>query len=234
MEKLRCIIVDDIEIDRLMASSYVSKFSAFEILGVFSDPKKAIDCIENNKVDILFLDIDMPNISGIELRKKAFEIPVCVFITSHPEYAVESFELEALDYIVKPLTAIRFSHTIKRIEDYMEIKNKALLFEATVGGGSIFIKEGTVETRVNVLEIMYLEALKNYTIIYTKSTKHRVLLNIGMLLKDENFQSFIRVHRGFAVQKHFIERISAQEVILNNNFSIPVGRSYKENLYKIS
>ena len=233
MEKLTCIIVDDIEIDRLMTSSYVSRYSSFEILGVFADATKAIEAIENNKIDVLFLDIDMPNISGIELRKKALEIPVCVFITSHPEYAVESFELEALDYIVKPLSALRFSQTIKRIEEYMELKNKASLFEATVGGGAIFIKEGTVETKVNVSDVLYLEALKNYTIINTKSNKHKVLINIGLLLKDENFQSFIRVHRGFAVQKHFVARVSSQEVTLNNTISIPIGRSYKENINAI-
>lgn len=233
MEKWKCIIIDDTEIDRLMVASYVSKFSSFEIVGVFADARKAVEAIENNKVDILFLDIDMPNISGIELRKKALEIPVCVYITSHPEYAVESFELEALDYIVKPVTSLRFMQTIKRIEDYMNIKNKASLFEATVGAGSIFIKEGTVETKVNVCDVLYLEALKNYTIVNTKVSKHRVLLNIGMLLKDDNFKSFIRVHRGYAVQKHFIERIASQEVILNDNFSIPVGRSYKENLNEI-
>ena len=230
MEKLNCIIVDDIEIDRLMVSSYVKRYSNFEILGVCSNALNAIDLIENNKVDILFLDIDMPNLSGIELRKKALEIPACIFITSHPEYALESFELEALDYMVKPINALRFSQTVKRIEDYMDIKNKASLFEATVGGGSIFIKEGTVETKVNISDVLYLEALKNYTIINTKNNKHRILLNIGLLLKDESFHSFIRVHRGYAVQKHFIERISSQEVILNNSFSIPVGRSYKENL----
>lgn len=230
MNKLKCIIVDDVEIDQLMVVSYVNKFSTFEVVGVFDNASKAIDAIENNKIDILFLDIDMPNISGIELRKKASEIPVCVFITSHPEYAVESFELEALDYIVKPITSLRFLHTIKRIEDYLDIKNKASLFEATIGGGSIYIKEGTNETKINLADVLYLEALKNYTIINTKNTKHRVLLNIGMLLKDDNFQSFIRVHRGYAVQKHFIEQISSQEVILNNNFSIPIGRNYKENL----
>lgn len=230
MEKLKCIIVDDIEIDRLMVASYVNKFSQFEIIGVFSDAKSALDAIENNKVDILFLDIDMPSFCGISLRKKALEIPVCVFITSHTEYAIESFELEALDYIVKPLNAVRFSNTIKRIEEYMDIKNKASLFETTIGGGAIFIKEGTMESKINMSDILYLEALKNYTIINTKFNKHRVLLNIGLLLKNENFNSFIRVHRGFAVQKNYIERILSQEVILKNEITIPIGRSYKHNL----
>ena len=79
MEKLTCIIVDDIEIDRLMVASYINRFSSFEIFGVFSNSKDAFEAIEKNKIEILFLDIDMPNLNGIDLRKKALEIPVCVF-----------------------------------------------------------------------------------------------------------------------------------------------------------
>ena len=112
----------------------------------------------------------------------------------------------------------------------MEIKNKASLLETTIGGNSIFIKEGTLETKINLSDILYVEALKNYSILFTKNKQHRVLLNIGLLLKDDNFKSFIRVHRGFAVQKHYIEHIASQEIILKNAISIPVGRSYKENL----
>jgi DNA-binding LytR/AlgR family response regulator len=175
----------------------------------------------------------MPNFNGIEVRKRALEIPACIFITSHPEYAIEGFELDALDFIVKPLTFDRFSKTVRRIEEFMDIRNKAELFDATIGGDSIFIREGHSETKVKLTDVLYLEALKNYTLIATPEKKHRVLLNIGMLLKDENFSSFVRVHRGFAVQKHFIKKISAQEIELNNRMAIPVGRNYKDNLSQL-
>jgi two-component system, LytTR family, response regulator len=233
MEKWKCIIVDDIEIDRLTVLSYVKKFPFLEVIGVYGSSKEALFAIENNAIDIAFFDIDMPQYSGIDLRKKALEIPVCVFITSHPEYAIEGFELDAIDYIVKPLLFDRFSKTVKRIEEYMDIKNKATLFEATIGNGAIFIKEGYSETKVKLPDVLYLEALKNYTLIVTKEKKHRVLLNIGTLLKESDFQSFVRVHRGFAIQKHFVQKISAQEIELQNNFFIPIGRSYKDNLNKL-
>lgn len=233
MEKFTCIIVDDVEIDRLMVTSYVSRFTDFNIIGVFSNAKAAMECIDNNKIDIIFLDIDLPDNSGIDIRKKALEIPVCIFITSHPEFAVESFELETLDYILKPVNAVRFCATVKRIEDYMTIINKISQFESSIGGDFIFIKEGTSETKVNVFDIYYLEALKNYTLINTNNKQYKVLLTIGQLLKDANFSSFIRIHRGFAVQKNYIEKITAQEVILNNAKVIPIGRSYKENLNAI-
>jgi two-component system, LytTR family, response regulator len=228
--KWKCIIADDTEIDNLMVVSYVKRFPFFELIGAFTSSREAMTAIENNKADVIFLDVDMPHYSGIELRKKAMEIPACVFITSHPEFALEGFELDAIDYIVKPLTFDRFSKTVKRIEEFMDIRTKAELFDATIGGDSIFIKEGHSETKVKLTDVRYLEALKNYTLIATPEKKHRVLLNLGTLLKDDNFRSFVRVHRGFAVQKHFVKKISPQEITLEGDITVPVGRNYKENL----
>ncbi|MFH6992090.1 LytR/AlgR family response regulator transcription factor [Flavobacterium sp. FlaQc-48] len=228
--KYTCIIIDDDEIDRLTVLSFAKKFPVLDILGVFESAEEALPFIEKEKVDILFLDIDMPGLSGIEFRKKALEIPVCIFITAHPEHAVESFEIETLDFIVKPLKLDRFTQTVSRIEEFMEIKLKASLFEASIGGDTIYIKEGHEQTKVKLHEILYLEALKDYTLVITDKKRHCVLSSIGNLLKEEHFQSFIRIHRSFAVQKQFIQKINSTEIILNNNITIPVGRSYKENL----
>ena len=229
-KKYTCIIIDDDEIDRLTVLSFAKKFPILDILEVFESAEEALPFIEKEKVDILFLDIDMPGLNGIEFRKKALEIPVCIFITAHPEHAVESFEIETLDFIVKPLKLDRFAQTISRIEEFMEIKLKASLFEASIGGDTIYIKEGHEQTKVKLHEILYLEALKDYTLIITDKKRHCVLSSIGNLLKEDHFQSFIRIHRSFAVQKQFIQKINSTEIILNNNITIPVGRSYKENL----
>lgn len=230
MKKYSCIIVDDDEIDRLTVLSFAKKFPILDILGVFDSAEDALPFIEEKKVDILFLDIDMPDLSGIEFRKQALEIPVCVFITAHPEHAVESFQIETLDFIVKPLKLDRFTQTLSRIEEFMEIKLKASLFEASIGGDTIYIKEGHDQTKVKLHEILYLEALKDYTLIITDKKRHCVLSSIGNLLKEDHFQSFIRIHRSYAVQKQFIQKMNSTEIILNNNVAIPVGRSYKENL----
>ncbi|MCC9062825.1 LytR/AlgR family response regulator transcription factor [Flavobacterium piscisymbiosum] len=229
-KKYTCIIIDDDEIDRLTVLSFAKKFPVLDILGVFESAEDALPFIEKEKVDILFLDIDMPGLNGIEFRKKALEIPVCIFITAHPEHAVESFEIETLDFIVKPLKLDRFAQTVSRIEEFMEIKLKASLFEASIGGDTIYIKEGHEQTKVKLHEILYLEALKDYTLVITDKKRHCVLSSIGNLLKEDHFQSFIRIHRSFAVQKQFIQKINSTEIILNNNIAIPVGRSYKENL----
>lgn len=229
-KKYTCIIIDDDEIDRLTVLSFAKKFPVLDILGVFESAEEALPFIDTTDIDILFLDIDMPGLNGIEFRKKALEIPVCIFITAHPEHAVESFEIETLDFIVKPLKLDRFSQTVSRIEEFMEVKLKASLFEASIGGDTIYIKEGHEQTKVKLHEILYLEALKDYTLIVTNKKRHCVLSSIGNLLKEDHFQSFIRIHRSFAVQKQFIQKINSSEIILNNNIAIPVGRSYKENL----
>jgi DNA-binding LytR/AlgR family response regulator len=231
--KWKCIIVDDTEIDNLMVLSYVKRFPFFEVVGAYTSSRDALEAMARHRLEVVFLDVDMPHYSGIELRKKAMDVPACVFITSHPEFALEGFELDAIDYIVKPLSFDRFTKTVKRIEEFMDIRNKAELFEANIGGGSIFIKEGHAETKVKLTDVRYLEALKNYTLIATPEKKHRVLLNIGTLLKDDNFKSFVRVHRGFAVQKHFISQIRASEIELGDSITIPVGRNYKENLSQL-
>lgn len=234
MKKYTCIIVDDDEIDRLTAVSYAKKFPVLDILGIFESAEEAVPFLEKQKVDILFLDIDMPGLNGIEFRKQALEVPVCVFITAHPEHAVESFQIETLDFIVKPLKLDRFTQTINRIEEFMEIKLKASLFEASIGGDTIYIKEGHEQTKVKLHEILYLEALKDYTLVVTERKRHCVLSSIGNLLKEDHFQSFVRIHRSYAVQKQYVQKINSTEIILNNEAVIPIGRSYKENLNLIA
>ncbi|AWK03968.1 DNA-binding response regulator [Flavobacterium crocinum] len=234
MKKYSCIIVDDDEIDRLTVVSYAKKFPVLDILGIFESAEEAVPFLEKQKVDILFLDIDMPGLNGIEFRKQALEVPVCVFITAHPEHAVESFQIETLDFIVKPLKLDRFTQTINRIEEFMEIKLKASLFEASIGGDTIYIKEGHEQTKVKLHEILYLEALKDYTLVVTERKRHCVLSSIGNLLKEDHFQSFVRIHRSYAVQKQYVQKINSTEIILNNEAVIPIGRSYKENLNLIA
>lgn len=228
MSGLNCIIVDDDEIDRLMVVSFVKRFQGLNLLGIFNNAEDALNFCLNTAVDILFLDIDMPGLSGLALREKIRNIPVCIFITAHPEHAVESFELDTLDFMIKPIKFDRFTKTIARIEEFMELKTKASLFESSIGGDFVFIKEGYEQTKVKLHEIMYLEALKDYTLLVTDKKRHCVLFSIGNLLKEDNFQSFVRIHRSFAIQKHSIQKIGVNEIVLYNNIRIPVGRSYKE------
>lgn len=230
MKPFNCIIVDDDEMDRLVIVSYAKKITTLNVVGVFETAEKALTFLETNTVEVAFLDIEMPGASGIELRRKVLEIPVCVFISSHSESAAETFELQTLDFIVKPFKFPRFEQTAKRIEEFMEVRLKASLFESAIGGDVVYVKTGHDQIKVKLHEILYLEALKNYTILVTERKRHCVLSNLGEILQEEKFQSFVRIHRSFAVQKQFIQKIGSQEIELKNNISIPVGRSFKDNL----
>jgi two-component system, LytTR family, response regulator len=233
MKQYNCLIIDDEEIDRLMVTSYVKRFPFLNIVAICSSTAEAHKVVSDNKIDVLFLDIDMPESNGLDFRKQTLHIPACIYITSHPEYALDSFELDTLDFIVKPLKFDRFSHAIKRLEDYLELKEKAELFEATIGGDSVMIKDGHNQTKVKLHDILYLEALKDYTKIITPSKKHCVLFSLGNLLKEESFKNFIRVHRSYAVQKLLVHAVNSNFVTLNDKTEIPIGRSYKDNLDSI-
>lgn len=230
MKKHTCIIVDDDEMDRLMAVSYAKRIENFNIVGVFDCAEKALVFLEDNTVDIAFLDIEMGKATGIELRQKAREIPACVFISSHSELAADTFMIDTVDFVVKPYKFPRFEQAANRVNEFLEIKQKAELFEASIGGDTVYLKVGSEQVKVKTHEILYLEALKNYTLVVTENKRHCVLSNIGELLQEKMFESFVRIHRSFAVQKKFIQKIASAEVILHNNVIIPIGRSYKDSL----
>jgi two-component system, LytTR family, response regulator len=228
-EPATCLIADDDEIDRLTTVSFVRRLSFVKIDGVFGGSKAVQKAVENKLPDILFLDIDMPGLSGLGLRDRLRHIPVCVFITSYPEYAAESFEKEAFDFLIKPIKADRFDMMAKRLQDYLILRDKAATLDTALGSDSIFIKEGHDRIKIRTHEILYLEALKDYTRIVTADKKHCVLSSLGNLLKEDSFKSFIRVHRSYAVQKEYIGKVTASSVMIKD-FVVPIGRVYKDIL----
>jgi len=228
-----CIIADDDELDRLTLISYVRRYPFIQMVGAFASPAQVLASLQNQKLpDILFLDIDMPGMSGLDLRRQLDQVAACIFVTSHPEFAVESFEAAALDYLVKPLKADRFGKAMERLERFLEVHHKAELLDYTLGEDTLFIKDGHQHIKLQLHEIIYLEALKDYTGIVTLKKKYCVLTPLGNLLKERAFRTFIRIHRSYAIQKHFITEISARAVMINNML-LPIGRSYKDSIEKL-
>jgi two-component system, LytTR family, response regulator len=224
-----CFIVDDDEIDRLTTQSFCKRYPFLQVTGVFGDPVAALEAATRTPPDILLLDIDMESMNGLELRSRLEHIPACIFITSYPDYAVESFEHAALDFLVKPLRAGRFMKAMERLEQYLSVRHKASLLDHTLGADTVFIKDGHDQVKISMHEIVYLEALKDYTGIITAGKKYCVLSTLGSLLEQKAFRMFVRIHRSYAVQQHFIDKITAKEVFVNS-IALPVGRTYKESL----
>src|SRR5450432_552826 len=227
--KISCIVVDDDEVDLHATVSFLEDYPFLEIAGCYESSAAALAAARQNATDVLFLDIDMPGMSGLKLREQLLNIPACVFITSYPDYALEGYEMAAFDFLIKPLSGDRFAKTIDRLKTYMEIRQKAEILSHTLGADTIFIKDGTSQVKLQLHEIIYFEALNNYTRIVTTAGKYMVLCSLGNLLKEPVFSSFMRIHRSYAIQKHFINKISSGEVLVDNT-TLPVGRIYKDSL----
>ncbi|GAB0154923.1 LytTR family DNA-binding domain-containing protein [Chryseobacterium sp. Alg-005] len=226
---IRCMIIDDDELDRLVLHHHLKQYENIEIVASFNSAEKAIPYLDL-PIDLLFLDIDLPGMSGMEFRKLAHKIPACIFISSHPEYAIETFELDTLDFIPKPLKTDRFHHSMQRLFDFFETKEKCDCFDALIGENSIKIKEGGNISQVKITDILYLEALKDYTRIITQEKKHCILDSLGNILHKSHFDSFVRIHRSYAVPRHLIRSKNNHEVELVENIKLPIGRAYKGNL----
>jgi two-component system LytT family response regulator len=223
------ILVDDDKVDMLTTTAFLEPYPFIEIIGSYNDPELALKAATANPPDALFMDIDMPTLSGLQLRKQLMHIPACIFITSFPDYALESFELDTLDFLVKPHSHDRFAAAVNRLVEFITIRRKAELLSHTLGADTVFIKDGTTQVKLQLHEMIYLEALNNYTCIVTAKRKYTVLSTLNNLIREEAFKGFVRIHRSYAVQRHFIEKIGSNEVVLGD-ISLPVGRSYKQSL----
>lgn len=235
MRKYKYVIIDDDDMDRLAIGFYLKNYTFLEHGASFSSSREGLDYILNNKTDIVFLDIDMPDISGIDIQKQIKDNVLCtVFVTSHPEFAVEGFNLEVLDYIVKPLTQERFDHSTSRIKEYLDTTVKAGLFDISFKDESVLIKEGYDYVSIRIFEIIYMEALKDYTkLVLLDKRTITVHNNLGKMLKDEYFKHFIRIHKSFAIQKNYIQKIRSNDIVLANNITLPIGLSYKKEVFSL-
>lgn len=224
--KISCMLVDDDRVDLLTTEAFLESYPFIEIAGCYSAPEQALEAANQRVPDAFFMDIDMPRLNGLELRRQLMSVPACIFITSYPDYAVESFELAALDFLVKPLEHGRFATMVARLQEYITIRRKADMLSHALGADTVFIKDGTQQIKVALHDIVYLEALNNYTRVVTQGRKYTVLSTLSNLLREQAFGSFVRIHRSYAVQRHLIRKIGNTELQVGEA-SLPVGRSYK-------
>ncbi|MBS1946307.1 MAG: response regulator transcription factor [Bacteroidetes bacterium] len=226
------IIVDDDELSRLSVEAEAEKYGFLHKTASCGNALEAKEIISACNPDIVFADIEMPGISGIELIKSLSVMRIApVFITSHPEFALESYELEAFDYLLKPVNAERFEKCAFRLRDFFELRENAFSFTQEQELNSIIIKQGYDKYKLPVGEILYLEAMKDYTKIITEKKNYLVLETItGMHNKLPN-EKFIRVHRSYVVNKEKIE-IAKPNAIKIGSHELPIGKMYKSVLAK--
>ena len=227
---LKYVIVDDDEIDRAAVELEADKFPFLKKIASCCNPVEALEIISHSKPDVSFLDIEMPGVSGIDLlRKKIISTSLPVLITSHPEFALEGFELEAFDYILKPVSSERFASCALRLRDFFRMRTKACAFESQQESNFIIIKQGYDKYKIAINNILYLEAMKDYTKIVTDEQKYLVLSTLNGIIEKLPRDVFIRIHRSYVVNKNKVEAIQKNKIKIKL-FELPVGKLYRHEL----
>ncbi|WP_149244602.1 LytR/AlgR family response regulator transcription factor [Dyadobacter sp. 32] len=228
LNKVRFLAVDDNLLDLLAVSEFAKGFDFLENCGTYSNPIEAYEAQQYIKPDLVFLDIEMSSVTGIELlRKIRADVPMAVFVTSYPEYALDGIDLSVLDYVLKPLTAERFALTAQRIKQYWEMRQKSIAYEVLFENDLLTIKEGYKQIRISQNDIIYLEAMQDYTKIVTENRNYMTLSTMSFFMDRLPADRFMRVHRSYAVALHHIRELSQSEVVCSNA-RIPVGKTYRQ------
>jgi DNA-binding LytR/AlgR family response regulator len=239
MEKIKCIVVDDEPIARQYLSDYVAKMPQLELLAVFSNAKDAWEIIETGGAELVFLDIQMPGLTGIEFIRTLQKKPAVILTTAYSEYALEGYELDVRDYLLKPISFERFARAVNKVADQLSMQADSNSSGSspsdeneTITRDFIFVKSGYKSVKLNISDILYVEGMKEYVLIHTKDKKFAKLdrmKNMENLLKR---QGFIRVHKSYLVSVKDIESVFGNTLEINGK-QLPVGRSYKDEINKI-
>jgi len=224
-----CYVIDDEEhaVDTLV--NYINKLPGLNLVGTSINPLKAIDEITNStQVDIVFLDVDMPELSGLEVADIISPHTSVIFTTAYPNYAVQAFEKNGSDFLLKPISFERFTKSVTKVENLIRTKK---LSEHHPDDEHFFINPG-IKGRIIQLsysEIIYIEGLKNYVVLYTIDGKHITYLSMREIEKLISMSRFTRIHKSYIVNIDKIKSIDGNNVILSSGDELPIGISFKEN-----
>jgi DNA-binding LytR/AlgR family response regulator len=226
---MNCIIIDDDGMSRNAVKHLVCQIPYLNLVGVCATPMEAITVLNSNKIDLMLLDIEMPDMTGLELLKGLQKPPLTILITTKKEYALEAFEYNVVDYLLKPISLERF---FKAIAKAKKNHDTAHLANDPQGNSHFFIKSSGTLIKINVNEILWIEALGDYITINTSLNK-RFTIHSTMKMIESKLASdkFVRVHRSFIVAIDSISSIDDNVVVIGKQL-IPVGAVYKENLTK--
>lgn len=234
-DKLRCIVIDDEPIGRELIVNFVESIPFLELLISFEDPIEALTYLQSNKVDLVFSDIEMPKINGIDLIQTLTKPPAIIFITAHRDFALEGFENGVIDYLVKPVAYSRFLKAVNRAKEIIQIpaKTNISVSESNSTSERIFIRVNGKLVKVMLDDVLYVEALGDYLKIVTASETFTTLATLKSMEDILVPPNFFRVQRSFIVKVTSIKAVSGNVVELNNGKSITVALNKKDELFDL-
>lgn len=220
---MNVIAIDDEPIALQIIKEFAKKIPFINMKGTFTNPLEALQFITNEKIDLIFLDINMPDISGIELTQSLSKPISIVFTTAYSEYAVQSFDLDAVDYLLKPFSFARFLKACNKVQHILALQNSV---KDTQEEDFLFIKDGYENVKVNYKDILYLQSFGNYCKIYLSDGQVYVSRITLMEMEDNLPLDFIRSHRMYIVNKKAITKYTRSNLFIND-IEIPIGPSFK-------
>ena len=223
--KLNCLIVDDEPLARRGMEEYVKEIAFLQLAGSCENAVKASTFLNEGTIDLMLLDIQMPKLSGIEFLKTLKNPPLVIFTTAFSEYALESYSLDVIDYLVKPIPFDRFLKAVQKAFDFYTLRLKA----GSVSENFFFIKCDHKYEKVNYTDVLYVESMQNYSIIHTPDRKLITYLTLSSLEEQLPSTHFLKVHKSFIVSMEKIKALDGHDILIGNA-RIPISRSIKDEV----
>jgi DNA-binding LytR/AlgR family response regulator len=230
---MTCIIVDDEPLARQGMELNIANVSGLQLLGSFSNALAASDFLRKTTVDLMFLDINMPELNGLDFLKSLRDAPLVIFTTAYPQYALESYELDAIDYLVKPIRIERFLKAVNKAENHLRLlqQDNSNNQVERIDEDFVYIKADRKFFKIWFKDILYIEGLKDYVIIYTKDNKIITSMNVKTIASQLPASIFARVSKSYIVNTLHITSFDNEIIYILQN-EIPLGQSFKDEFLK--
>lgn len=226
--KIKCILVDDEPLAIKVLQNYFTNFSDFEVIGTFNNAIEALDFINNNSVDVAFLDINMPMMTGFELISLIENKTKVIITTAFREFAAESYDLDVLDYLVKPIPLPRFIKCINKITTEFHLKNNIKIEPAKIDS-HIFIKVDKKMVKINIDQILFIEGMKEYIKVVTIEKTYITHKSLTSLSEELSTDRFMRIHKSYTIALDKVKSIEGNRIQIST-YTIPIGRNYSKEV----
>jgi DNA-binding LytR/AlgR family response regulator len=226
---MNCIIIEDQPPAQRILKKYIEDMGVLKLRGTFADAVQAMEFLKNEQVDLIFLDIHLPKMSGIELLKSMPGLPPVILTTAYADYALESYEFDVIDYLLKPFSFARFVKAICKVQNRKKAsKSGASVKESQEMPSEIFIKSGYEYIRISLDDIIYIKSDADYSEIFLSHRKYLSSDPLRKWLEILDTRRFIRVHKSYIVNVNKISKVVGNQIFMNQEDIIPVGRTFKE------
>lgn len=230
--KIRCLIVDDEPLAVEVIKNHLSKIDQLELVGTCKNAFEVYNYLHKKNVDLMFLDIHMPELKGTDLLKGIQNPPKVIFTTAYREYAIEGFELNALDYLLKPISFERFMQAINKYFEQNNDKQDVTFHQSKRSEDSyIYVREKNMVHKIQTCDILYIESLSDYVIIYYLNKKITVRNTMTAIEQMLPSQDFARIHRSYIINIHHICKFTSSSITINEK-ELPIGPSYSKEVFK--